>query len=241
MNARIAWLGESSSAEPMRHGERSSKSQQQKSDFDDLHEIRREPSKSPARLTQECAAQARYRALRHRNDGVKAGQEVKSVVSQPHSEAKRNQAVGITNRQSKWQSALTSSPCACQPGCRDQAAPPVRQPERRRRSSPSTGASWLTCRILPSQFSTAYTGLTMPNAFSSAPKREHNRKCGQVFTFRKISDARAQRIGQQFASGQPAQDADVVVRAGMDAIQAERAIHVADFARLEKSQFASAD
>ena len=37
----------------------------------------------------------------------------------------------------------------------------------------------------------------------------------------------------QFAAGRPGQNADVVVRAGVDAVEAKRAIHVARLARLE--------
>src|SRR6266446_3240373 len=67
-------------------------------------------------------------------------------------------------------------------------------------------------------------------------KGKYDCQCRQIFSARKIADPRAQRIRQQLLAGQAAPDANVVVRAGVDAVQTECAIHVAHLARLKQGQ-----
>src|SRR5580704_7967207 len=67
----------------------------------------------------------------------------------------------------------------------------------------------------------------MPKAFSNAPRVN--------------TSASAERVRHQLTRWQPAQDADVVVRAGVDAVETKSAVHIADFAGLKQGQLASAN
>ena len=62
-----------------------------------------------------------------------------------------------------------------------------------------------------------------------------------MISARKITNARPQGICKQFIAGDPAKDSDVVMRAGMDAVQAECAIHISNLAGLEQRQLATAN
>ena len=94
------------------------------------------------------------RALGHRNDGVESGQKMKSVVGQPHAEAHGHEAVGVSHHQREQAHAG----CPPKPRVHQAASPSSTTGSRTRKNAkmmPSTGASWLTCSILPSQLSTA--------------------------------------------------------------------------------------
>ena len=70
-------------------------------------------------------------------------------------------------------------------------------------------------------------------------QHEHERR--QVGPLAESADAGAERIAPKRFAGHDGEDADVVVRAGVDAVEAERAIQVALLARLEEMQLAAGD
>lgn len=68
---------------------------------------------------------------------------------------------------------------------------------------------------------------------------EHERQERHVSPSRQPADARARRVVHEIAGGGAEQDADVVVRAGVDAVEAERAVGVPDLARQEQVELAA--
>ena len=67
----------------------------EKQDFQPREPIRDWPAASaqPCRLSKDGPAKITGKPLQHGNYRVKARQEVKTVVSQPHAETKRNQRI----------------------------------------------------------------------------------------------------------------------------------------------------
>ena len=80
----------------------------------------------------------------------------------------------------------------------------------------------------------------MPNAFSNAPKVNTRASAAMSVRRREEPDTGAPGIRHQFAGGRTAEDADIIVRAGLDAFQTECAVHVAGFAGLKQGQLAAA-
>ncbi len=72
-------------------------------------------------------------------------------------------------------------------------------------------------------------------------KREHDYQRCQILPAREVPNPRPERIRHQLTRRHAAQDANVVVRAGVNAVQAERAIHVSNLAGLKQSEFAAAN
>ena len=81
----------------------------------------------------------------------------------------------------------------------------------------------------------------MPNAFKQRAKREHHHQRRDIFPAAKTarSPSASDRLINS-AAGTRLSDAHVVVRAGMHAIQAKRAVHVTDLERLKERQLAAA-
>ena len=71
-------------------------------------------------------------------------------------------------------------------------------------------------------------------------KREHHGQHREIRALPETTDARPSSSLEQFGAGRSQRECDVVVRAGVHAVEAQRAIEVADLHREEESQLAPA-
>ena len=96
-----------------------------------------------------------------------------------------------------------------------------------------------TPAIAASRSCVATTGPTMPAALAKEPKTSDQNQGGDVGTVSKPPDPGARPVVPQCRARGAQDQADVIVRAGVDAIETERAVHVASLARLVEMQFAT--
>ena len=79
----------------------------------------------------------------------------------------------------------------------------------------------------------------MPAALTNAPKASTTIEGRQVGALAEPADTRAKGIVPQCLPGRHGKDADVVMRTGVDTVEAKRAVHVARLPRLVQVQLAS--
>ena len=179
------------------------------------------------------------RALRHGNDGERTGQEVKSVVCEPHAEAEWHQAIRVAatlHGQSKPSCPRSASASRPRPGPATRAA----RHRVRRRTGIQARVPRTRCRVSRTT-----------NARDDGPGPPSRTHSAALRTRREPQAARCQddaepadprppaRIGELEAGradGQP----DVVVRTRLHAVEAKRAVDVADLGWQEEAELTAA-
>ena len=82
-------------------------------------------------------------------------------------------------------------------------------------------------------------GLDHVERIEERAESEDDDQGSQIAALREAADPRAPRVGPQLLAGHSCEDADIVARARMDAVEAERTVHVAHLALLEKRKLAA--
>ena len=174
-----------------------------------------------------------------RHDRERARQQMEPVVRQPHPEAERHERVREVDGDLRDASAADRRPGPWRRPLRHQAARTARRaaprrtapqapalPRRPRARSTTTPRLRDRLRSCPNAFK------RLPNVNTTASAAMSHR-CAN----RPIPDRRP--LSASSAPGTRAGQRDVVVRAGVHAVEAERAVHVADLRRQEQPQLAA--
>src|SRR5450755_430497 len=160
------------------------------------------------------------------------------VVGEPHSESQGDQGVAVADSE-RNQFPLAGLENAREPGrCAEQN----RRLDDQKRGE-NYGEHWGFVAY-PKQFSEPgfenIDGTDHSESVQESAEGEDDSERSDILAARKISDAGTEWIDQQLEGGFTSGDTNIVVRAGVDAVETEGAIHVADFAGLVEGQLAAA-
>ena len=153
---------------------------------------------------------------------------MEAVVCQPHAEAERHEAVGVAQRDSPDRQHRVRGQALASGRRRRRATAAAQRQGRARTDMPSTTDSELLPSAPASHASTRWTGRDHRERVQQRAEHEQHREHRDVRAIDEPADARSPaRIGQleaRRANG----ERNVVVRAGVHAVEAERAVDVAD-------------
>ena len=183
-------------------------------------------------------ARSTHRALRDGHDRQCPGQQVETVVRRPHARADRHQRVHerhevAAQRRSRWRRPTTRR--------RHPAAPPARCRGRARRGLPAPAPRpWSRAAHGEPAFERRRPAPIIAKALSSAPNTNTTTRAATSHRCARRPMPERRRASASSSAGHAGRERDVVVRTRLHAVEAQRAIEVADLGRQEEAQLAAA-